>query len=42
MKGPFWFCVASFLLLYVLLLRLRKHLEDQRASVEQLYLALDD
>jgi heme exporter protein C len=42
MRGPFWFCVASFLLLYGLLLTLRKRLEDQRASVEQLYLALDE
>ncbi|MEI6668278.1 MAG: cytochrome c biogenesis protein CcsA [Acidobacteriota bacterium] len=42
MRGPFWFCAASFLLLYVLLLTLRRRLEEQRASVEQLYLALDD
>jgi len=42
MRGPFWFCVASFLLLYGLLLTLRKRLEDQRAAVEQLYLALDE
>ena len=42
MRGPFWFCVASFLLLYGLLLTLRKRLEDQRATVEQLYLALDE
>lgn len=42
MRGPFWFCVASFLLLYVLLLTLRKHLEDQRATVEQIYLAIDE
>jgi len=42
MKGPFWFCVVSFLLLYVLLLTLRKRLEEQRAAVEQLYLALDE
>jgi heme exporter protein C len=42
MRGPFWFCVASFLLLYVLLLTLRRRLEDQRAAVERLYLALDE
>ena len=42
MRGPFWLCVASFLLLYMLLLTLRRHLEEQRAAVEQLYLALDE
>jgi len=42
MRGPFWLCVAAFLLLYGLLLTLRKRLEDQRAAVEQLYLALDE
>jgi heme exporter protein C len=42
MRGPFWFCVASFLLLYLLLLALRRRLEDQRAAVERLYLALDE
>jgi heme exporter protein C len=42
MRGPFWFCVASFLLLYWLLLMLRRSLEDQRAAVEKLYLAIDD
>jgi heme exporter protein C len=42
MRGPFWFCVASFALLYALLLTLRKRLEDQRATIEQLYLALDE
>jgi len=42
MRGPFWLCVASFLLLYLLLLTMRKRLEDQRATVERLYLALDE
>ena len=39
---PLWFSVAAFLLLYVLLLRLRVHLEEQRARVDQLYLSLGD
>ena len=38
---PFWFCVAAFLLLFVLLLRLRVRLEEQRARVDALYLSLD-
>lgn len=38
---PFWFCVAAFLMLFVLLLRLRVRLEEQRARLDSLYLALD-
>jgi heme exporter protein C len=37
-----WFSVACFLLLFVLLLRLRVQLESYRARVEQLHLALED
>ena len=42
MRGAFWFCVAAFAGLYVLLLTLRRRLEEQQAQVEQLYLALDE
>ncbi len=42
MREPFWYCVVSFVLLYILLLTMRRRLEDQRARVEQLYLAFDD
>jgi heme exporter protein C len=42
MRGTFWFCVAAFGLLYVLLLTLRRRLEDQQAQVERLYLALEE
>ncbi|MBP1603512.1 MAG: ccmC [Acidobacteria bacterium] len=42
MRGAFWFCVAAFAILYVLLLTLRKRLEDRRATVEQLYLAVGE
>ena len=38
---PFWFCVVAFVLLFTLLLRLRVRLEEQRARVDELYLALD-
>ena len=38
---PFWFCVVAFLLLFMLLLRLRVRLEEQRARVDALYLSLD-
>jgi len=42
MRGPFWFCFLAFLLLYVLVLRARAGLEQQRASLETLYLAAED
>jgi heme exporter protein C len=38
MPGPFWFCVAAFLLLCVLLLTLRTELEHRRAALDALYL----
>jgi heme exporter protein C len=42
MGGPFWFCLAAFLLLFVVLLQLRVRLERHRARVDALYLALED
>jgi heme exporter protein C len=42
MRGTFWFCVLAFAVLYALLLTLRKRLEDRQATVEQLYLALEE
>jgi hypothetical protein len=42
MGGPFWFCLAAFLLLFVLLLQLRVRLERQRARVDALYLAVEE
>jgi heme exporter protein C len=42
MRGPFWFCMASFALLFFLILWVRVRLENQRARVEDLYLALDE
>jgi len=42
MRGPFWFSVAAFILLYIVLLTARRYLEAQRARVEALHLALED
>jgi heme exporter protein C len=42
MGVPLWFSLASFVLLLILLLKMRVHLEEQRARVDGLYLALDD
>lgn len=39
---PLWFCLIAFLLLFLLLLRLRITLEDQRSRLDALYLSLDD
>ncbi len=41
MGVPLWFSLASFILLFVVLLRMRVHLEEQRARVDQLYLSVD-
>jgi heme exporter protein C len=42
MRGPFWFCVLAFAALYALLLTLRVHLEQQRAALDELYLAHEE
>ncbi len=42
MRGPFWWCVAAFMLLYLMMLTMRVRLEEQRAQVEELYLKLDE
>jgi heme exporter protein C len=42
MPGPFWFSVTAFMLLLMLLLTARVHLEERRASLDELYLALED
>ena len=42
MRGPFWWCVAAFMLLFVLLLTARVRLETRRAELESLYLAVED
>ena len=42
MGVPFLFCLVAFIVLFVLLLRLRVRLEDERARLDSLYLALDD
>ena len=39
---PLWFSVVAFLMLFVLLLRLRVRLEEQRATLDTLYLSLDE
>jgi heme exporter protein C len=39
---PLWFCVITFLMLFVLLLKLRIRVEEQRARLDAIYLELDD
>lgn len=42
MAGPFWFCVAAFMLLLVVLLTLRVNLGARQAALDELYLAQED
>jgi heme exporter protein C len=42
MRGPFWFCVLAFMLLFVLLLTARVHLERLRAELDRLYLSQEE
>jgi heme exporter protein C len=42
MGYPTYYCIAAFLLLFVLLLRMRVRLEAQRARLDAMYLTLDE
>jgi heme exporter protein C len=42
MAGPFWFCVLAFMLLFLLMLTARLHLERRRADLDRLYLAEEE
>lgn len=42
MRGPFWFCVLTFLALFLALLALRTRLASEQARLEELYLEADD
>ena len=42
MRGPFWFCVLAFLGLFTLILAARTRLEQRRAELEELYLAVEE
>jgi heme exporter protein C len=42
MFGAFWYCSATFMLLFILLLTVRIGLERQRARLDELYLAEED
>jgi heme exporter protein C len=42
MRGAFWWCVAAFMLLMVLLLLARIRLDRERARLDELYLLAED
>jgi heme exporter protein C len=42
MREPFWFSFTAMLLLYLLMMTARVHLERQRAALDELYLAEED
>ena len=42
MRGPFWYCVAAFVLLTILLIAMRSELEKRRQQLDELYLAAEE
>ncbi len=42
LRGPFWFCVLGFIIVFALILHVRTELERRRAALEELYLAVED
>jgi hypothetical protein len=42
MGAPLWFSTAAFLGVFALLLALRRRLEERRADLETLHLALEE
>jgi heme exporter protein C len=42
MRGAFWFCSLTFMLLFALLLAARMQLERQRTKLDELYLSEED
>jgi heme exporter protein C len=42
MRGAFWWSALAFLLLYLVMLSARLRLEEHRARLDELYLALED
>jgi heme exporter protein C len=42
MGAPLWFCVTTFLLLFVLLMTMRVRLEESKSRLDALHLALDE
>jgi heme exporter protein C len=42
LRGPFWFCVVGFVIVFMVILHVRTELERRRARLEDLYLAVED
>ena len=42
MGAPLWFCVTAFTLFFILLMTMRKRLEESRSRLDALHLALDE
>jgi heme exporter protein C len=42
LRGPFWFCVAAFVIVTVLMLAVRAELEKRRQELDALYLATEE
>jgi heme exporter protein C len=42
MRGPFWYCVMCYMLLFTALLMARVRVEEQLAALDQIYLESDE
>ena len=42
MRGPFWYCVMCYMLLFAALLTARVRIEEQHAALDRLYLEIDE
>jgi hypothetical protein len=42
MRGPFWYCVVAFLIVFVVLLLVRMELERRKQQLDELYLRVED
>jgi ABC-type transport system involved in cytochrome c biogenesis permease subunit len=42
MRGPFWYCVLAFMVLFALLLAVRARLEQRRVEVDHLHPVADE
>ena len=42
MGAPFWFSVLAYLILFIVMLEVRRRLEEQRAVIDRLHLSLEE
>ena len=42
MRGPFWWCFATFIFVFIVLIEMRLGLERSRAQLDELHLDIED